>query len=141
DSLHWILIVVETGCAEREVEIYNDGVEREIACDGPGDVMRHGGRTDPAFRADDRDHSADGHCLGCGEQAANRPHDIKGIDRSNDVIVDTAPHQFAIGRDIVLAADDDHTCSGIAHGCKLIETSKNIATTVGLQNDDDWRRD
>ena len=60
DALHRILIVVETGGAEGEVEIDDDGIQRQIARDRPGHVVRDGGCADAALGADDGDDPADG---------------------------------------------------------------------------------
>ncbi len=112
NALHRILIVVEAGGAEGEVEIDDDGIQREIARDRPGHVVCDGGRADPALGADDRDHPADRDRLGSREQAADRAHHIEGLDRPDDVVVDAAPHQLAIGRDIA------GSCRSRRRGCR-----------------------
>ena len=114
DALHRILVVVEAGGAEGEVEIDDDGIQREIARDRPGHVVRDGGCADAALGADDGDDPADGDGLRRREQAADRAHHVEGVDRPDDVVADAAAHQFAIGRDIVGAADHDDAGSGIA---------------------------
>src|SRR3981081_2494024 len=88
DALQRILVVVETGGAEGEVEIDDDGIKLEIARDRPGDVVGNGGGADAALGADDGDDAADGDRLRRREQAADRAHYIKGLDRSDDVVVD-----------------------------------------------------
>jgi len=45
------LIIIKTGGAEREVEIGDDGIQRQIARDRPGDVMGDGGCADAALCA------------------------------------------------------------------------------------------
>ena len=54
---------------------------------------------------------------------------------ADHVVVDAAAHQFAIGRDVVVAADHDDAGSGIAHGRELIEAGENVAAAFGLQDD------
>ena len=54
DALRRILVVVEAGGAEGEVEIGDDGIHRQIAGDRPGDVVGDGGGADAALGADDR---------------------------------------------------------------------------------------
>ncbi len=130
-----ILIVVEAGGAECEVEIGDDGIQREIARDRPGDVVRDGGCADAALCPDDGDDPADGFGLRRREQAADRTHHVKRVDRRNDVVADAAAHQFAIKRDIVDTADHDDAGSGIAHGCELIEAGKDIGAAFGFQDD------
>ena len=57
-----------------------------------------------------------------------------------DVVADAAAHQFAIGRDIVGAADHDHAGSGVADGREFIEAGEDIVAAVGLQHDHVRRR-
>ena len=77
DALHRILVVVEAGGAEREVEIDDDGIQRQIARDRPGHIVRDGGCADAALGADDGDDAADGDRLRSREQAADRAHHIE----------------------------------------------------------------
>ena len=125
-SLQRVLVEVEPGGPESEIEIDNDGIQRDVARDGPGDVVRDGGRADAALCADDGDDPADGDGLRCREQAADRADHIEGIDRSNHVIADAAPHQFAIGNVIIFIADHHDARSGVAHGRELVEAGQNI---------------
>jgi hypothetical protein len=60
DPLRRILVVVEAGGAEREVEVGDHGIQREVARDGPGHVVGDGGCADAAFCPDDGDDPADG---------------------------------------------------------------------------------
>ena len=98
DALRRILVVVEAGGAEGEIEIGDDRVEREIARDRPGDVVRDGGSADAALGADDGDDAADRLGVRRREQTADRAHDVEGVDRRDQVVADAAPHQFAIER-------------------------------------------
>ena len=68
NALRRILVVVETGGAESEIEIGHDRIEREIARHRPGDVVRDGRGADAALGADHRDDAADRLGIGCGEQ-------------------------------------------------------------------------
>ena len=140
DALRRILIVVETGGAEREVEIGDDGIQREIARDRPGDVVRDGGRADAALGADDGDDAADGLGLRRREQIADRTHHVERVDRRDHVVADAAAHQFAIKRDVVDPADHDDPGSGIADGGELIETGEDIGAAFGFQDDHVRRR-
>ena len=135
DALHRILVVVEAGGSEREVEIDHDGIQREIARDSPGDIVRDGGCADAAFGADDGDDAAGGGGFRGREQAADRTNHVEGIDRSDHVVADAATHQFAIGTSSLVHADHDDARSGVAHGCELIEASQNIGAAVGFEND------
>ena len=135
DPLRRVLIVVETGGPEREVEIGDDGVECEIPRDRPGDIVRDGGRPDAALGPDDGDDAADGLCLRRGEQAANRAYHVECVDRRDHVVADAAPHQFAIERDIIDTADHHDAGSGIADRRQLVEPGQDIAAAFGFQDD------
>ena len=116
DALRRVLIVVEAGGAEGEVEIGDDGIERQIARDRPGDVVGDGGGADAALGADDGDDAADRLGFRRREQAADRAHDVDGADRRDHVVADAAADQLAIEHDVVDAADHDHAGAGVADG-------------------------
>jgi hypothetical protein len=101
----------------------------------PGHVVRDGGCADAALGADDRDDPTDGDRLRRREQAADRAHHVEGLDRSNDIVADPAPDQFAVGRDIIGAADHDDPGPGVADGCELIEALEHVVGAFGLQHD------
>ena len=140
DALRRILVVVEAGGAEGEVEIGDDGIQRQIARDRPGDIVRDGGCADAALGADDGDDPADGLGFRRREQAANRAHHVERVDRRDHVVADAAAHQFAIERDVVDAADHDDAGSGIAHGGELVEAGQDIVAAFGFQDDHVRRR-
>ena len=49
NALRRILVEVETGGAERQIEVRHDRIELDVARDRPGDVMRDDRRTDAAL--------------------------------------------------------------------------------------------
>ena len=124
DALRWVLVVVEAGGAEGEIEIGDDRIQRQIARDRPGHVVGDGGGADAALGADDGNDAADRFGLRRREQPANRAHDVERVDRRDDVVADAAAHQFAIERDVVDAADHDDAGSGVADGRELIEAGR-----------------
>ncbi len=67
--LRRVLVEVEPGGAERQVEIGDHGIEVHVACDRPGDVVRDRGSADAALGADDRERASDRLRVG----AWNRP--------------------------------------------------------------------
>ena len=69
DALRRILVVIQAGRAKGQIEIGNDGIEREIVRDRPSDVVRDGGCPDAALGADDRDRRP----TGLASVAANNP--------------------------------------------------------------------
>jgi hypothetical protein len=130
-----ILIVVEAGGAEGEIEIGDHGIQCEIARDRPGDVMRDRGSADAALGADHGDDASDRLGFRRREQVADRAHDVDGGDRGDRVVADAAAHQFAIERDVVDLADHDHAGSGVAHGGELVEAEQDVVAAFGLQDD------
>ena len=142
DALDRILVVVEAGGAEGKVEIDHDGIEREIAGDRPGHVVRDGGGADAALGADHGDDAADGHGLGGRVKTADCAHHVDRLDRSGHVVADAAPHQFTIRRDVVGVADHDDAGSCVADGRKFIEPFEDVPAGFGLQQNDvrSWRR-
>ncbi|OIQ67180.1 hypothetical protein GALL_512450 [mine drainage metagenome] len=135
-----ILIIVEAGGAERKIEIGHHRIQRKIARDGPGHVVRDRGCANSTLCADDGDDAADGLCFRRGKQPADRAHHVKGIDGRDHIVADAATHQFAIKRDVIDATDHDDARSRIAHGCELIEAGEDVVAAFGLENDDIRRR-
>ena len=141
DALRRILIEIETGGAERKIEIGHDRIEIEVARDGEGDIVRDGGGADAALGPDHRDDAADRLGVRRREQSADRAHDLQRADRRDQVIAHAAPHQLAIERDVVHGADDDDARAGVAIIRELIERAQDVlAAVLRFKNDDVGRR-
>ena len=140
NALRRILIVVEPGGAEGEVEVGDDRIQREIARDRPGDVVGDGGRADAALGADHGDDPADRLGFRRREQAADRAHDVDRADRRDDVVADAAAHQLAIERDVVDAADHDDAGAGVADGREMVEAGQDVVAAFGFEDDHVRRR-
>ena len=133
DALRRVLVVVEAGGAEGEVEIGDDAIEREIARDRPGDVVGDGGGADAALGADHGDDAADRLGVGRGEQAADRAHHVDRADRRDQVVADAAPDQLAVEHDVVGPADHDDAGAGVAELGERIEAGQDaVAAAVRL---------
>ena len=130
DALRRILVVIEAGGAEAEIEIGDHGIEREIARDRPGDVVGDGGGADAALGADDRNHAADRLGVRRREQSADRAHDVDRADRRDQIFAHAATHQFAIEHDIVHPADHDDAGAGIADSGEGIEAGNEIVAAA-----------
>ena len=124
DALRRVLVEVEAGGAEGEIEIGDDGVEREVARDRPGDIVRDGRGADAALGADDRDGAADR--LGVGRE--NSPQIARTTsmraDRRDQVFADAAAHQLAVEHDVVDVADHDDVGAGVADLGELVEAGR-----------------
>jgi hypothetical protein len=108
DALRRVLVEIEAGGTECKIKIGNDRIEHEIAGDGESHIVGDRRGADAAFRAHDRDDAPDRLGVRRREQAADRAHGLQRAHRRDQIIADAAPHQFAIERDVVHAADDDH---------------------------------
>ena len=141
DALRRVLVEVEAGGAEGEIEIGHDGVELQVARDRPGDVVRDGRGADAALGADHRDHAADRLGVRRGEQAADRAHHVERADRRDQVVADAAPHQLAIEHDVVVPADHDHPGAGVADLGERVEAGEQVlAAALRFEHDDVRRR-
>lgn len=140
NALRRILIVVEACGAEGEIEIGDDRIQRKVAGDGPGDVVRDGGGADAALGADNRDDAANGLGFGNGEQATDRAHDVERRDRRDQIVADATADEFTIQRDVIDAADDDDAGAGVTHARELIEPAEYVAASFGLEHDNVRRR-
>ena len=81
NALRRILVVVEAGGAEGEVEVGDHRIQRQIARDRPGDVVGDGGSADAALGADHGDDAADRLGFRRREQVADRAHHVDRGDR------------------------------------------------------------
>jgi len=79
-ALRRILVVIQSGRAEGEIEIRNHRIERKVARDRPRDIVGDRGGADAALGADDRDDAPDGFGVRRREQAADR---ADHVDRQN----------------------------------------------------------
>ncbi len=140
NALRRILVVVEAGGAEREVEVGDHRIEREVAGDRPADVVGDRRGTDATLGADHRDHAPDRLGLGHREQAADGANHVDGCDRRNDIFADAAAHQLAVKRDIVHPADHDDAGAGITDTGQLVEAGEDVVATIGLEDDHIGRR-
>ena len=92
DALRRILVEVEAGGAEGEIEIGDHRIELQVARDRPGDVVGDGRGADAALGADHRDDAPDRLGVGRGEQPADRAHDVERADRRDQIVADAAAH-------------------------------------------------
>ena len=126
DALGRVLIVIEPGGAERQVEVGDDGIELHVAGDRPGDIVGDRGGADAALGADHRQDLADRLGVRGVEQRADRAHHVDGGDRRDQVVADAAPDQLAIEQHVVVAADDDDPRAGVADIGQRVEPVENV---------------
>ena len=138
DALRRVLIVVEAGGAERQIEIGDDRIELQIARDGPSDIVsdRCMAPTPPLAPT-----TAMMRPTGLASGAENSPQiartTCERADRRDQVVADAPPHEFAIEFNVVGAADDDDAGAGVAHLGELVEAGENFfAAIFRFQHDD-----
>ena len=140
DALRRVLVEVEAGGAERQVEIGDHRVEMHVARDRPGDVVRDRRGADAALGADHRERAADRLGVGRVEQAGDRADEVERADRRDQVVADAAPHHLAIEHDVVEMADHDHARAGVADLGERIEPVEQLLAAAVRLDDDDVRR-
>ena len=121
DALRRILVEVEAGGAEGEVEIGDDDVVLEIAGDRPGDVVGDHRGADAALAADEGDGAAERLGRAIDVELADRLDDAHEVDRDDEILADAAPHQLAVELDVVDVADDDDLGAGVADLGEAVE--------------------
>ncbi len=81
NPLRGILVVVEAGGAERQIEVGDHGIQVHVAGDRPGDVVGDDGGADAALGADHGQYLADRLGVRRVEKRADRAHHVDGGDR------------------------------------------------------------
>ena len=114
DALGRILVEVEAGRAEGNVEIDDNRGKTVIAGDGPRQVVADRRRPNPSLGADDRDGAADGVGTRRPEKLGERGNEVENADRCDEVLADATAHQLAVQHDFVGMADDDDLGAGVA---------------------------
>src|SRR5215471_6841257 len=141
DSLRWVLIEIETGRAERQIEIRHDGIELQVARNGPRDIVGDRGSANATLGADNGNHAADRLGIGGTEQSANPAYDIEWPNRSDEVFADAASDQLAVEHDVIEPTDDNDAGPRVAHLGELVETREDVlAAAFRFKNDDVGRR-
>ncbi len=127
NTLRGVLVVIQTSRAEGEIQIGNDSIQTEIACDGPGQVMGNGRGADATLGTDYRDDAAER--LGIRSrriQAADRANDVDRADRSDQIFADSTPNQLTVEHHIVDPAHDDDARAGVADLGQLVEAGEDV---------------
>ena len=128
DALRRVLIVVEPGGPEGEVEI---GDDRRLVGDGgerPGEIVGDGRGADPALRADDRDDSSERLCARRPEEVRDGLNEIDDLVGRREILADAPRDQLAVERDVVGPSEDDHLRPRIAVLGELVELGEQDAT-------------
>ena len=114
DALDGILVEVEAGGAEGQIEIGDDDVGLQDLRQRPRRVVADGRRADAALGADEGIDVADGLGVGIVVEVGDRLHELHRRQRLDQVFADAALQQIAIEHDVVDVPDDDDLGAGVA---------------------------
>ncbi len=126
DALHGILIEVEAGGAEGEIEIGDDDVRAQRLRKDPGDVVADRRGADTALGAGEGKHVADRVGARIVVEPGQALHEIERRDWSHEVLRHATLQELAIENDVVHGADNDHLRALIAVLGKLIELGQKL---------------
>ena len=121
DPLRRVLVEVEPGRAEREIEIGDHHLPLERSGDGKRGVVANRARARAALRADKSDGLADRPRLRIAVQAGQGLDDLEHAYGSDQVLADAAAQQLAIEHDVVEVADDHDLGGGVAKPGQAVE--------------------
>src|SRR5262245_33870052 len=106
DALRGVLVEIEPGRAEGEIEIGDHHFPLERSGDGEGGVVANGARARAALRADKGDGLADRPCFRIAVYARQGLDDLEHAYGSDQILADAATKELAIDHDVVEMADD-----------------------------------
>ena len=140
DALRRILVEIEAGGAERQIEIGHDrsrsrsrAIAQAILCDTVDAPTPPLAPTTARMRP-----------TGLASGAENSPqtsaHDVERPDRRDQIIADAAADEFAVEQDVVVTADDDHAGPRVADLGEGIEAREDVGGTLFEFQDDHVRR-
>ncbi len=141
NALQRILIEIERGRAEGEVEIGDDRGHLGDRRKRPGQVVRNRRSADTALCPHHPDQPAERFGAGRAEEFGDCAQEIDDVDRRYEIFVDAARHELAIKNDIVRPAKDDDLRPGVAQMRQRVEPFDKVAfVRRGFQHDDVRRR-
>ncbi len=115
DALGRVLVEIEPGGAERQVEIDDQHVLADRMGDGPGDIVRDGRRPRSTLGRNKADGPPDGRRAVGGEQIGDGVDDRAAVGGHHQIFGHPGPDQAAIEHHVVDMADDDDAGRGVAH--------------------------
>ena len=135
-ALRRILVEVEAGRAEGDVEVHDHRRHRQVPRHGPGRVVGHRGRADAALRPDKGDRAPDGIGAGLGEQLGHGAHHRQRLDGGDHVVAHPPAHQLAVQDHVVHVPYHHHLGSGVAGLRQGVEVAEDGgALDVAFQHD------
>ena len=121
DSLGRVLIVVQSGSSEREIEVGDDGGHLGNRGQAPRQIVSDRRCPDSPLGADDRDHPPKGLGALHAEQLGHRLDEVDDAKRRHQIFADPARDKLSIENDVIELAKDDHLGPGVAILRQLLE--------------------
>ena len=141
NPLQRILVEIETGRAEGQIEIGDHHVALERRGDGEGGVVADGARAGAAFSADKGNDLTHRPRLRIGVDGRNALDDLHHLDRGHDIFADAAAQELAIEQHVVDMADGNDLGAGIADLGETVEFAQHVrAVEQGFDDDQVGRR-
>ena len=114
DALRRVLIVVQPGGSEREIEIGDDRGHLGDGGEAPGQIVGDRRCSDSALGADDRDHPPKGLGARHAEQLRHRLDKVDDAERRHQIFAHPPRDELSIEKDVVELAKNDHLGPGVA---------------------------
>ena len=140
NALHRILIEIEAGSAEGEIEVGDDHARLEQLRHAPGHVVTDRARSDAALGADKREDVADRIRLGIIVEIGDTLHELEWRYRRDQVLADTALQQLAIEHHVIDMADGHHLGACVAAPSQAVELGQHFTPRQRRFDDDQVRR-
>ena len=124
-----VLVEIEPGRAEGEIEIDEHRIGLQPFRQRPGAIMGHRRGADTALGADEGNTLAGKGLLGIEEQVGNRADQMQRRHRWHEILAHPALHQLAIEGNIIGGADDDNLGFRVTDARQLLELFEQALAT------------
>ena len=131
DALQRVLVEVEPGGPERQVEVDQHRAGLQPLGDRMGDIVSQGRDPRPALGAAESDLATDERRRGIGVEAGGGADQQQRVERRDQILRHPAAHQLAIEGDVVGRTDDHHLGARVADLGQAVELSQQHRGRVG----------
>ena len=140
DALGRVLIVIQPGGSEREIEIGDDRGHLGHGRQAPRQIMSDCRGSDFTLGADDGDHPPKRLGARHVEQLGHRLDEVDDAKRGHQIFADSAKNELPIENDVVELAKNDNLRSGVTILGQLLELLEERLPAYGSLEDDHVRR-
>src|SRR5690606_11093436 len=120
-ALHRVLVEIDVGRAEGQVEVHHHDLGLEQVRDAPADIVGQRRGTDTALGADKGDGTAERRRFRVDEDGRDDGNDLRQRHWRHHIFGHAGADEIAIETDIVVVADDDDLGTGVAAFRKLAQ--------------------